>query len=89
MTLKINLLGACLAALCLVQNVSAATPPNIVFIMADDLGWADVAFHGGNAPTPNLDKLAAENLELTHHYVAPVCSPTRTALMTGRFWSRF
>jgi arylsulfatase A-like enzyme len=63
--------------------------PNIVFIMADDLGWADVAFHGGNAPTPNLDKLAAEGLELTQHYVAPVCSPTRTGLITGRCWSRF
>lgn len=63
--------------------------PNIVFIMADDLGWADVAFHGGNTPTPRLDQLAREGLELTQHYVAPVCSPTRTGLMTGRCWSRF
>jgi arylsulfatase A-like enzyme len=63
--------------------------PDIVFIIADDLGWADVGFHGGMAPTPNLDRLAREGLELTHHYVAPVCSPTRTGLMTGRFWSRF
>jgi arylsulfatase A-like enzyme len=65
------------------------SPPNIVFIMADDLGWADVAFHSGSAPTPNLDKLAAAGVELTQHYVAPVCSPTRTGLLTGRFWSRF
>ncbi|MCA9049695.1 MAG: sulfatase-like hydrolase/transferase [Planctomycetaceae bacterium] len=63
--------------------------PNLVFIMADDLGWADVAFHGGNTPTPHLDRLAANGLELTQHYVAPVCSPTRTGLMTGRCWSRF
>jgi arylsulfatase A-like enzyme len=63
--------------------------PNIVFILADDLGWADVAFHGGNAPTPHLDKLARDGLELTQHYVAPVCSPTRSAFMTGRCWSRF
>jgi arylsulfatase A-like enzyme len=63
--------------------------PNIVFIMADDLGWADVAFHGGNAPTPNLDRLAKNSLELEQHYVAPVCSPTRSGLMTGRCWSRF
>ena len=63
--------------------------PNIVFIMADDLGWADVGFHSGNAPTPHLDQLAAKSLELTQHYVAPVCSPTRTGLMTGRCWSRF
>lgn len=68
---------------------SSSAPPNVVFIIADDLGWADVAFHGGNAPTPNLDKLAKEGLELTQHYVAPVCSPTRTGLLTGRCWSRF
>jgi len=79
------LIPACLFA-CLLQ---AAPKPNIVFIMADDLGWADVAFHGGNAPTPHLDKLAREGVEMTRHYVAPVCSPTRTGLMTGRFWSRF
>ena len=70
-------------------SAQTASKPNIVFIIADDLGWADVAFHGGNAPTPHLDKLAREGVELTHHYVAPVCSPTRTGLMTGRFWSRF
>jgi arylsulfatase A-like enzyme len=63
--------------------------PNIVFMMADDLGWGDVAFHGGNAPTPHLDRLAREGLELAQCYSAPVCSPTRTALMTGRCWSRF
>ena len=63
--------------------------PNIVFIMADDLGWADVAFHQGNAPTPHLDRLVAEGVELTQHYVAPVCSPTRCGLLTGRCWSRF
>ncbi len=73
---------------CLATALRAA-PPNLVFIMADDLGWADVAFHGGNARTPHLDKLVAEGVELEQHYVAPVCSPTRTGLMTGRFWSRF
>ena len=69
--------------------IAAAPKPDIVFIIADDLGWADVAFHGGNAPTPNLDRLRHEGVELTQHYVAPVCSPTRTGLMTGRCWSRF
>jgi arylsulfatase A-like enzyme len=74
-----------------VINVAAATPskPNIVFIIADDLGWADVAFHGGHAPTPNLDRLARTGLELTQHYSAATCSPTRAALMSGRYWSRF
>lgn len=63
--------------------------PNIVLIMADDLGWGDVGFHGGKALTPNLDRLAKEGVELSQHYVAPVCSPTRTGLLTGRYWSRF
>jgi arylsulfatase A-like enzyme len=89
--MKLQLLA--ITTLLLITNavLSAAEParPNIVFIMADDLGWADVAFHGGNAPTPNLDRLAKKSLELEQHYVAPVCSPTRTGLMTGRCWSRF
>ena len=67
----------------------SASRPNIVFMIADDLGWADVAFHGGNAPTPHLDRLASEGLELMQHYVAPVCSPTRAGFLTGRCWSRF
>lgn len=79
---------AYLLLLCPLLN-AAQSKPNIVFIIADDLGWADVAFHGGNAPTPHLDRLAREGMELTHHYVAPVCSPTRAGLMTGRCWSRF
>ncbi len=70
-------------------HAAETTPPNVVFIIADDLGWADVAFHGGNAPTPNLDRLAKDGLELTQHYVAPVCSPTRAGFLTGRCWSRF
>lgn len=68
---------------------AAPSKPNFVFIIADDLGWADVDFHGGNAPTPNLDRLRKEGLELTQHYVAPVCTPTRAGLLSGRYWSRF
>ncbi|TWU07891.1 sulfatase-like hydrolase/transferase [Stieleria varia] len=78
-----------LASLCQHSLAWSSSPPNFVFIMADDLGWADVAFHGGNAPTPRLDQLANDSLELTQHYVAPVCSPTRAGLLTGRCWSRF
>ena len=65
---------------------ATSSKPNIVFIMADDLGWADVGFHGGNAPTPNLDRLARGGLELTQYYSAATCSPTRAALMSGRYW---
>ena len=70
-------------------DVSQPRKPNIIFILVDDLGWGDVAFHGGNAPTPQIDRLAVNGLELTQHYVAPVCSPTRTGFLTGRCWSRF
>jgi arylsulfatase A-like enzyme len=71
------------------RSSAATAKPNIVFILADDLGWSDVAFHQGTAPTPHLDKLARESVELTQHYVAATCSPTRSALMSGRYWSRF
>jgi arylsulfatase A-like enzyme len=60
--------------------------PNIVFIMADDLGFADVGFNGGREiATPRLDKLAASGARIEQLYVQPVCSPTRAALLTGRY----
>ncbi|MEC7408414.1 MAG: sulfatase-like hydrolase/transferase, partial [Planctomycetota bacterium] len=78
-------------ALCAVSSRLPAenSKPNIIFILTDDLGWGDVGFHGGDAETPHLDQLASEGVELTSHYVAPVCSPTRTGLLTGRNWTRF
>lgn len=73
-----------------VNGITAtAEKPNIIFIIADDLGWADVEFHGGNVPTPKLNQLLKEGIELRQHYVAPVCSPTRAGFLTGRYWSRF
>ena len=62
----------------------ADSRPNVIVIVADDLGWADVGFHGGDIDTPSLDRLAAEGMELNRFYTAPICSPTRAALMTGR-----
>jgi len=53
-------------------------------IVADDLGWNDVGFHGGDIDTPSLDRLAAEGMQLDRFYTTPICSPTRAALMTGR-----
>ncbi len=65
---------------------AAAARPTIVFILADDLGRRDVGFMGGTEiKTPNLDKLAAAGARLDQFYVQPVCSPTRCALMTGRY----
>ena len=67
-------------------SVDAADQPNVVFIVADDLGRADCGFMGGTAiKTPNLDKLASQGAILDAHYVQPVCSPTRAAIMTGRY----
>ena len=64
----------------------AAPRPNIVFLLADDLGYADVGFMGSkDMRTPNVDTLAKGGAILAAHYVQPVCSPTRAALMTGRY----
>jgi arylsulfatase A-like enzyme len=64
---------------------AAAPRPNIVFFLIDDLGYTDVSFHGGEIKTPNIDRLAAAGAKLEAFYVQPVCSPTRAALMTGRY----
>lgn len=64
--------------------LTAGRPPHILMIMADDLGWGDVGFHGGTVPTPHLDQLAAESLEFERFYVFPSCSPTRAAVLTGK-----
>lgn len=71
------------------MRFGTAAAPNFVFIIADDLGWADVGFHGGSTPTPHLDKLARAGVELSQHYVFPVCSPTRATLLSGRYCTRF
>ena len=66
--------------------VNAAVPakPNVVYIMADDLGWGDLSVHGGGVPTPNIDKLFSKGVELTQFMGWCVCSPTRAMLLTGR-----
>ena len=63
---------------------SANERPNIIVMVADDLGWADVGYHGGPIDTPSLDRLAAEGVQLDRFYTTPICSPTRAALMTAR-----
>eukprot|EP00117_Sycon_ciliatum_P039228 scpid57202/ scgid0970/ Arylsulfatase J len=72
------------AALCCASQ--AADQPNILFIAADDLGWNDVGFHGNEAiKTPHLDALAREGVILNRTYVQPLCSPSRSCFMSGRF----
>ncbi len=78
-------------ALCVFATIAtrAAEPaparPNIVFILSDDQGFADVGYHGSEIATPNLDRLAASGAKLEQFYVQPVCTPTRAALMTGLY----
>lgn len=78
------LLPAMLAA-----TLASAEPPNIVHIIADDLGWNDVGFHDSEIPTPHLDRLAGESVVLDRFYVTPICSPTRAGALTGRYPFRF
>lgn len=63
--------------------------PNVVLILADDLGWKDLGFMGAATKTPNLDRLAAEGVRFGQMYACPLCSPTRAALLTGRHPIRF
>ncbi len=59
--------------------------PNFVFFLADDMGWADAGYQGGDVSTPNIDRLAREGVELNQFYTQPVCTPTRACLLTGRY----
>lgn len=84
----------CSLALVFLASVSAFAVdarPNILFIVGDDMGYADVGLHGcKDIPTPNLDALAASGVKFTNGYVSgPYCSPTRAGLLTGRYQTRF
>jgi arylsulfatase A-like enzyme len=63
--------------------------PNIVYIMSDDQGWKDVGFHGSDIRTPNIDQLAKGGARLEQYYAQPMCTPSRAALMTGRYPYRY
>ncbi|KAK0045092.1 arylsulfatase B-like isoform X1 [Biomphalaria pfeifferi] len=69
----------------LLTYVRADWRPNIVVIVADDLGYHDVGYHGAKIRTPNIDRLAKEGVRLENYYVQPVCTPSRSQLMTGRY----
>lgn len=67
----------------------ATDKPNILYIVADDLGWKDVGYHGSDIKMPNIDALAAAGARLEQFYAQPMCTPTRAALMTGRYPLRY
>jgi len=85
---RLVLVAAAVAAACASPKVGDR-PPNVVILLADDLGWRDVGYHGGNIPTPSIDRLAVEGVRLERFYTAPMCSPTRAGLLTGRYPLRF
>ena len=80
-----------LVLLCLTISLSAKDKPNIIILLADDLGWADLGYQGsGDIRSPHIDKLANSGIRFTDgHVSASVCSPSRAGLMTGRYQQRF
>lgn len=79
-----------MGALAAVAQTSAQRRPNIIIILADDLGFGDIGgFYGGEAPTPNLNRMGEEGMVFSDfHSNGPTCSPTRAALITGRYQQR-
>lgn len=75
----------CLLATLLLIGTGSAKPPNVLLIMADDLGFSDLGCYGGEIQTPNLDRLAANGLRYTQFYNTARCWPTRAALLTGYY----
>ncbi|MCB9886339.1 MAG: sulfatase-like hydrolase/transferase [Planctomycetes bacterium] len=78
-----------LASSCGTSPEAQRRPPNVVFLVSDDQGWADIGCNNPRVWSPNLDRLAAEGALLRQNYVMPQCTPTRVALLTGRYPGRF
>ena len=76
--------------LCCLVGKAPATAPNIIIFFADDLGYGDVGYQGGDLPTPHIDSIAHNGVQFTDGYVTcPVCAPSRAGLLTGRYQQRF
>jgi arylsulfatase A-like enzyme len=84
-----------IGALCFIISLKVynsrtpSRPPNILFILMDDLGWSDGSYHGGVVPTPNLEWLSTQSIELMSMYSQPLCTPARAAALTGRYPIRY
>ncbi|MES2922997.1 MAG: sulfatase-like hydrolase/transferase [Verrucomicrobiota bacterium] len=70
--------------------LAAPAKPNVIVVLIDDMGWSDLSCYGGATPTPAIDRMAKEGIRFTHFYAnAPICSPSRTALLTGQYPQRW
>ena len=88
--MKYLALSLAAAALLSSTAVGATRPPNVIHIVADDLGWKDLGFQGAtDIRTPKLDRLAREGARFEQFYVQPMCTPSRAALLTGRYPMRY
>lgn len=65
--------------------LSVESKPNVIVFVIDDLGWSDTGYNGADYETPTLDKLANEGVKLNQYYVQAICTPSRSALMAGRY----
>src|SRR5262245_54089142 len=88
-SIRLAVLVSLVATIAAGGSASAQQKPNVLFILADNIGYGDIGVYGGGelrgAPTPRIDRLAAEGLRLTQFLVEPSCTPSRAALMTGRY----
>ncbi len=80
---RMAILVSIILVCCLARAEAAAPRPNLLLILADDMGYSDIGCFGSEIKTPNLDRLAAEGIRFTQFYNQPRCSPTRAALLTG------
>ena len=80
-------LACCLFALC--PSLFAATQPNVVLFLVDDMGWMDSGVYGSQYyETPNIDKFAKRAMRFTNAYAQPLCSPTRASILSGQYTAR-
>ena len=84
--MKTPYLTTLIVSICLYPALSSgeeASPPNIILMMADDMGWSDIGCFGSEIATPNIDRIAGEGMRFSHFYNNAKCTTTRASLLTG------
>ena len=78
---------SCLFDVGAIQNILIIIEnrPNVIFILADDYGFNDIGYHGSEIKTPQMDQLSSEGIRLQNYYVQPICTPSRSQLMSGKY----